>query len=59
MYNPISPTFSATDALIRDYENKALFWFRWAASLIEYVFTFLLLVSFIIRYAWNHTIIPI
>ncbi|CAF4840814.1 unnamed protein product, partial [Rotaria sp. Silwood2] len=25
MYNQISPTFSATDALIRDYESKALF----------------------------------
>ncbi|CAF4762158.1 unnamed protein product [Rotaria sp. Silwood2] len=33
----MSPTFSATDALICDYESKALFWFRWATSLIEYV----------------------
>ncbi|CAF4515447.1 unnamed protein product [Rotaria sp. Silwood2] len=28
----MSPTFSATDALIRDYESKALFWFRWATA---------------------------
>ncbi|CAF4764623.1 unnamed protein product, partial [Rotaria sp. Silwood2] len=27
MYNQVSPTFSATEPLIRDYENKALFWF--------------------------------
>ncbi|CAF4764415.1 unnamed protein product, partial [Rotaria sp. Silwood2] len=25
MYNQVSPTFSATEPLIRDYENKALF----------------------------------
>ncbi|CAF4155547.1 unnamed protein product [Rotaria sp. Silwood2] len=42
MYNQISPTFGATDTLIRDYENKAPFWFRWATSLIEYViYTFI------------------
>jgi hypothetical protein len=33
--------------------------FRWATSLIEHVFTLLLLVSLVIRYVWNHTVIPI
>jgi short-subunit dehydrogenase len=59
MYNQMSPTFGAADALLRDYESKAPFWFRWATSLIEHVFTLLLLVSLIIRYVWNHTVIPI
>jgi len=26
MYNQMSPTFGAADALLRDYENKAPFW---------------------------------
>ncbi|CAM4913604.1 unnamed protein product [Rotaria socialis] len=40
-------------------ENAEWKKFRWAASLIKYVFTFLILASFITRYVWNHTIIPI
>jgi len=26
MYNQMSPTFGAADALLRDYESKAPFW---------------------------------
>jgi len=59
MYNQMSPTFGAADALLRDYESKAPFWFRWATSCIECVFTFLVLVGLVIRYIWNHTLIPI
>lgn len=59
MYNQMSPTFGAADALLRDYESKAPFWFRWATTLIEYVFTLLLLVSLIVRHVWYQTIRPI
>ena len=72
----MSPTFGAADALLRDYESKALFGsslnisirtvfscfssrFRWATSLIEHVFTLLVLVSLIIRYVWSHTVVPL
>jgi len=59
MYNKMSPTFGAADAFLCDYESKAPFWFCWATNLIEYLFTFLLLLGLIIRYVWNHTISPI
>jgi all-trans-retinol dehydrogenase (NAD+) len=59
MYNQMSPTFGAADALLRDYESKAPFWFRWVTTLIEHLFTLLLLVSLVIRYVWSHTVVPI
>ncbi|UJR24967.1 hypothetical protein I4U23_006331 [Adineta vaga] len=59
MYNEMSPTFGAADALLRDYECKAPFWFRWMTNLIEYAFTFLVLLTLITRYIWNHTITPL
>jgi len=59
MYDQMSPTFGAADALLRDYESKAPFWFRWATSLIEHIYTVLVLVTLIIRYVWNHTITPL
>lgn len=32
--------------------------FRWITTLIEHVFTLLLLVSLVIRYIWTRTVVP-
>ncbi|CAF1033184.1 unnamed protein product [Adineta ricciae] len=58
MYNEMSPTFGAADALLRDYDCKAPFWFRWLTNLIEYAFTFLVLFTLIVRYIWNYIFTP-
>lgn len=59
MYNQMSPTFAAADALLRDYGSKAPFGFRWATIFIEHLFTVFLLISLIIRYIWQRTILSL
>ncbi|CAF1120983.1 unnamed protein product [Rotaria sp. Silwood1] len=59
MYSKTSGIFNASNTLLRNYESKVPFGFRWIINLIEYVFTLLLFVTLIIRYVWNHTVIRI
>lgn len=59
MYQRLSTTFTAADALLRDYQSKGPFWFRWAADLVELIFTLIVAISLTLRYIWTQKIHPL
>lgn len=59
MYDQMSPTLTAADALLRDYEGKSFFGFRSLTTIFEYLSSLIFLFMLIFQYVYQRIVVPI